>query len=101
MEKWFKNTLKKIMVHNDYENDWTTVTACDKQGKWTPCDLIAREYLNNGGGSAKGFLGISTKQCIKCYTYMRDIKEELIANNLINKSGYNNWGFNLWNNYDF
>jgi hypothetical protein len=60
-EKTFKSYLKKVMEHNDYTSDMTTVDVCNEKDKWTPCDLILREYYNNGGGSAKGFLGITTK----------------------------------------
>ena len=101
MDKWFTNTLNRIMKYLDYKEDWTTSTVCDQNGKWTPCDLIAREYLNNGGGSAKGFLGISTNQCIKCYQYMGTIKQELIDNDLISIEAWNNSGFKLWTNYNF
>ena len=101
LKQWFINKLAKIMAHNDYKEDWLTVETCDKNGKWTPCDLIAREYLNNGGGSAKGFLGISTGDCLKCYYYMKEVKEELVNANMVSEKGWNNFGFPLWENYDF
>ena len=97
------------MEHNGhfYVNEDGVVTSlitsqeCEKQHLWSPCDLIAREYLNNGGGSAKGFLGISRSECIKCYNYMRSIKDILIKNDLISEEAWNNHGFKLWSNYNF
>ena len=100
MEKWFEDTIKKVAKHNEYGKA-RTVEECTKLGMWTPCDLILREYLNNGGGSAKGFLGISTAQCIKSYNYAKTIKQELIDKNLINQNAQNNFGFTLWTDYNF
>ena len=101
MTKWFENKLKTIMSHNEYKEDWLKASVCDAYDKWTPCDLIAREYLNNGGGSAKGFLGILPSECIKCYKYMCEIKSELIENDMISKDAWNNFGITLWTNYNF
>ena len=101
LKKWFMNRLHTIMEHNDYEEDWLDVETCDANGKWTPCDLIAREYLNNGGGSAKGFLGITRSTCITCYDYMQEVKDELIQLNMISKEAWNNSGFPLWHDYNF
>ena len=101
MKKWFLNRLKTIMNHNEYKEDWLTTEKCTPEDKWTPCDLIAREYLNNGGGSAKGFLGILPSECKRCYYYMCEIKQELIDSDMINEKAWNNFGFPLWNNYNF
>lgn len=101
MKKWFENRLKKVMQHNDYKEEWLTTQKCMEVNKWTPCDLIAREYLNNGGGSAQGFLGLTRAECIKCYDYMCEIREELIAKDMVNKQAWNNSGFPLWSNYNF
>ena len=101
MKKWFKNRLLKVMAHNDYTENMLTASVCDERGYWSPADLIAREYLNNGGGSAKGFLGLTTAECVRCYNYMVEIRQELIDGDYISKSAVNNHGFPLWNNYDF
>lgn len=101
IKKWFKNRLITIMQHNNYAPWWLTEEECTKHDKWTPCDLIAREYLNNGGGSSKGFLGITRADCIKCYDYMCENKEELIKLGYISGSAWNNSGVLLWNNYNF
>ena len=95
------NRLHTIMEHNEYSKEMLTVAVCEPKDKWTPCDLIAREYLNNGGGSAKGFLGISCSECGKCYDYMVENREELIANDMISKDAWNNSGLRLWSNYNF
>ena len=89
------------MEHNDYEAEMLTVEECTKKDRWTPCDLILREYLNNGGGSAKGFLGIGEQRCENAYHYICEHKEELVKKNWINKDGWNNSGYYLWENYNF
>ena len=101
MKKSFENTLKKVMEYNSYSKELITVAECEKINKWTPCDLIAREYLNNGGGSAPGFLGISSSQCVNAYKYMCEIKEELIEKDMVNEKAWNNFGFPLWSHYNF
>lgn len=102
LARWFKNRLATIQKHlNRSEEEDITSKACEDKGIWTPCDLIAREELNNGGGSAKGFLGISTSECHKCYDYMQDHKGYLIDNDLISEEGWNNSGSHLWHNYNF
>lgn len=101
MKRWFMNRLLTIMKHNNYTDDMLDVSHCNAHNKWTPCDLIAREYLNNGGASARGFLGISKTECIRSYNYMREIKEELLKKNYVNESAWNNSGIRLWKEYNF
>ena len=96
----FATVLRTIMIHNDYPYDALTVTECNKIDRWTPTDLIMREFLNNGGGSAQGFLGITTDECIEAYDYAKEHIEELIAKDMVNETGVNNFGFPLWNNYN-
>ena len=100
-KKWFEKHLKTIMEHNDYESTQITVEECNKINSWTPVDLILREYLNNGGGSAQGFLGVSPKTCVNLYNYIKEHKVEFIDANMINKDAKNNWGFQLWKDYNF
>lgn len=99
-QKQFENTLNKIMEHNRYNEKMVTVEECNKYDKWTPTDLIMREYYNNGGGSAKGFLGITPKRCEEAFDYIQEHKQELVQKRYINEKGYNNFGFPLWTNYD-
>lgn len=99
LPKWFLNRLHAIMKHNDYTEEMITVQECDKQQKWTPTDLILREYYNNGGGSSKGFLGITCAQCIKCFDYIKENQKMLQEMDFYSEKGFNNWGFPLWNNY--
>ena len=99
-EKTFKRYFKKVMEHNDYTSDMTTVDVCNEKDKWTPCDLILREYYNNGGGSAKGFLGITTKACIECARVIIRNQKLFKEHNLYNENGWNNWGCSLWKNYE-
>lgn len=97
----FDRVLKQVMKHNKYEKEEITVDVCSAKEVWTPCDLILREYLNNGGGSAKGFLGIGTVQCRNAFDYICDNKQAFINANMISRDGWNNCGYPLWNNYGF
>ncbi len=99
-ERQFNNTLQKIMDYNNYPSGALTTEKCDQEGKWTPTDLILREYYNNGGGSAKGFLGITSSRCLEAYLYIKAHQEELRKKDYYNKDGFNNWGFRLWSNYN-
>ena len=98
---WFRNRVKKVMEHNKFTADMISVKVCDRKQKWTPCDLIIREELNNGGGSAKGFLGLSTADCHKCYDFLVKNKEMVKKLDLVNEKGVNNWGFTLWSNWNY
>ena len=89
------------MEHNEFTEDMITVKVCDDKGKWTPCDLIIREELNNGGGSAKGFLGLTTADCHKCYHFLVENKELAKEMDLVSEKGINNFGFLLWNNWSY
>ena len=101
MKKSLQTLIEKVMTHNNYQNNQITATECDKIDRWTPVDLIIREYLNNGGGSAKGFLGIQPYQCRKAYEELKQIKQELIDKDLIHKDAWNASGFTLWTDYNF
>lgn len=101
LEQWFKDLLAKVMEHNDYPNDCLDYKTCNTINSWTPADLIVREYLNNGGGSAQGFLGITTEECQKCYDYIVENKEYFIYNDLVNERATNNSGWELWFNWNF
>lgn len=101
LKQWFLNRLETIIKHNSYEEGCITVKRCEEKNLWTPVDLIIREELNNGGGSAKGFLGISTSECHKCFKYIKENKKLLIDLDLINENGYNNFGITLWTGYKF
>lgn len=98
---WFRNRLTTVIKHNEYEDDWLTTDVCNEHDKWTPCDLILREYLNNNGGSSRGFLGITRSECKRCYDFIRENKKELIDRNYINREGWNNSGLTLWKNWNF
>ena len=99
--RFLKNAIKTVMEHNDYTEDMVTAEVCDKKGFWSPCDLIIREALNNGGGSAKGFLDMTKANCLKCYNYMVDNRQSVIDLGLVHEKGWNNFGIQLWNNYNF
>ena len=102
LARWFKNRLKTIVKHNNQEEDKDiTFEACNAKGLWTPCDLIAREELNNGSGSAEGFLGITPSENRKCYDYMKQNKDYLVEQHLVSEKAWNNSGFPLWSDYNF
>ena len=98
-KKEFENNLKKVMEHNDYGSEMITVAECDKIDRWTSVDLVMREYYNNGGGSAKGFLGIMPSTCVRMAQYIIKHQEELKEKDMYNKDGRNNFGFPLWHDY--
>lgn len=98
---WFRNTLKKVMEYLSYEDGWVYVEESDKHGKWSPVDLILREYFNNGCGSSRGFLGITSARCEKAAEYIRSNKDLIMACGLVSKDGWNNVGNPLWSNYGF
>ena len=100
LPRWFRNRLKKIMEHNGYTEDMVTVSVCNKEDKWTPTDLVLREWYNNGGGGSKGFLGITTSECERCYEYIKTHSMLLKDLDMYNAEGVNNWGFTLWTNYE-
>ena len=96
-----EDIIERVMEHNGYAKEDLTVATCNKKDKWTPCDLILREYLNNGGGSARGFLGIEPEECEEAYDMICEYKGELIQADMINEKAWNNFGFPLWKEYDF
>lgn len=100
IKKWFINRLKTIMADNEIKDEEMFVEGAEKNGHWTPTDLILREEYNNGGGSAKGFLGISTAECHKCYHYIKENQEELKKLGYYSEVGINNWGITLWTNWN-
>ena len=101
LPKFLTNAIKKVMEHNEYYDSMKTANVCETYSVWTPCDLIIREALNNGGGSAKGFLGLTKANCLKCYDYMVNNRQTLIDQDLVSKKGWNNFGIILWDNYQF
>lgn len=102
LPRWFRTQIETIKKHNKYESlgiEGATATECAKHDKWSPCDLIIREELNNGGGSAKGFLGLTPKRCHNGYDFIVKHQEELKAMDMYSKDGWNNSGFPLWHDY--
>ena len=95
--RWFMNRLETVRVHNDYTKEMLTVEKCEKLDKWTPCDLIYREYLNNGGGSAKGFLGLTPAECRRAANFIAEHINALVDFDLLSRKGWNNCGIILWN----
>jgi len=63
--------------------------------KYTLADLIIRQWKNNG---QDGFDMVNVKNT---YYWLKEIKDDLIKHNLVSESAMNNFGFTLWDNYDF
>lgn len=101
LPKFLANAIAKVMEHNGYHDGMRTATECESHDRWSPCDLIIREAINNGGGSAKGFLGLTKANCLKCYAYMVDHRQDMIDQDLVSKQGWNNHGIALWQNYNY
>lgn len=97
-----KRLLKKVRKNEIIEY---LLKFCDKElGKdiyhninnerWTIVDLFIRKYLNIDDGFK--FTNIEN-----IYNYLLKIKKELIDLNLLSKESYDNFGFILWENYNF
>lgn len=99
-KRQFEQVLKNIILHCDYSDEMVTVEECSKYNVWTPCDMIMREYYQNGCISAPMLLGITSKRCQDAFDYIQNHKEELIQAHYINERGINNYGRTLWSNYD-
>ena len=99
-EKQFNNIIKKVMKHNEYTDDMITDEICSSKGKWTPIDLIMREYYNNGCGSARGFLGTTPYECKRAADYIIEHQQEFKEKEMYSREGFNNSGFQLWSNYE-
>lgn len=96
----FDTIIEKVMEFNGYSKKYITAKGCEMEGLWTPCDLILREFYNNGGGSAEGFLGITQKECLEAFYYIKNNVKYFKDNDLISAKGYSNSGWLLWTNYD-
>ena len=97
-----KRLLKKVRKNEIIEY---LLKFCDKElGKdiyhninnenWTIVDLFIRKYLNINDGFK--FTNIEN-----IFNYLLKIKKELIDLNLLSKESYDNFGFILWENYNF
>jgi len=93
-----KDIINYLLLHMDEDSqksfkDEKTHIVNDKL--WTPADLFIRQYLNNNSD------GFGMHDVHKIYQFLKKNKQILIDNNMINKKGTNNFGFTLWENYDF
>lgn len=66
--------------------------------RWTPVDLILRDWLNNG---TFNFCGLTQEEGYAALDFIKEHKAELIENNQVSRYGFNNFGIGLWNNYEF
>ena len=61
---------------------------------WTIADLFIRQHMNN---MCDGFGMVNVTNM---YNYLVSIKHSLIEYNLLSKTGYNNSGYKLWDDYN-
>ena len=81
-----------MLLHYNYDGE-KTITVNGKL--WTLADLFIRQYLNNmcDGFGLRGVYDV--------YHYLVSNKDYLIRYNLVSKDGFNNSGYQLWNDYNF
>jgi hypothetical protein len=85
--------VKELRMNYDDDGRYVPIEVHDEQ--WTLVDLFARQWLNNG---CDGFGMVNVK---KMYKLLCENKQLLIDNNMISKEARNNFGFPLWEEYNF
>ena len=94
MEK--KEIIKKLLKYFDDKNEFSKeIYHTVNDEKYTLADLVIRQYLNNGGNGF-GMVNVENN-----YFWLKEIKDDLIKHNLVSESAKNNFGFPLWENYNF
>ena len=93
-----KNEVEAYLLSN-YTKDsgQMTVKEAIKLQQWTIADLFIRRALNDGDDAPNW--GLTNVQ--EVYWFLCANKEFLIKHDMVSETGYSNWGFELWNNYDF
>ena len=90
-----KSEIIEYLLKNVTDNDLSDPKFFNvNEDNWTIADLFCRQWLNNGWD---GFGMVNVREC---YKYLVKHKELLVEYNLLNKDGYNNFGFALWKDYD-
>jgi hypothetical protein len=86
--------IKQLL--KDFEKDYHDekfYTVNDKN--YTLADLMIRQFLNNHCN------GFGMKRVNANYEWLKSIKDDLIKYDLVSKNAKNNFGFILWENYNF
>ena len=86
-----KNELIETLRSN--YDDEAPIEVNDEQ--WTLADLFARQWLNNGW-DGYGMVNVE-----EMYNLLCEHSEMLVEENMISERGYNNFGFPLWEDFDF
>jgi hypothetical protein len=94
-KKIIETLLKDIMSKEDKKEYAKEIYHTENPTKYTIADLYIRQFLNNGAD------GFGMTRVSENYTFLKSIKQKLIAYKLVSRNAYNNSGFPLWNNYDF
>jgi len=86
-----KNEL--IATLQNHYDDKAPIEVNDEQ--WTLADLFARQWLNNGWD---GFGMVNVEEM---YNLLCEHSEMLVEENMISERGFNDFGFPLWEDFDF
>ena len=91
----YNRELQKVAEHNKLNKlEWF-----ENEGRWTPVDLVLRRYLNDGETS-EVFLGLNEEEFQRALSYIRNNFEDLVNQKQISTYGKNNYGFELWKDFD-
>ena len=74
-----------------------TVKEADATRSWTIADLFIRRWLNDMDDAP----GWGLANVGEVYRFLCEHKASLITHDMVNKTGTNNSGFPLWENYEF
>lgn len=86
--------LRKNMF--DTKSDYTKAVWYEGDSEhWSLADLFIRQYLNNG---CNGFGMVNVENV---YSWLVSIKDFLVKENMVSRTGVNNSGFQLWSDYGF
>jgi hypothetical protein len=94
--KMNKEQLVNLMVENLDKDTYQELPPITENGEyWTIADLFIRQYLNNGDN------GFGLKNVSYIYTILRNNKDLLVSEKMVAVDGFNNFGLELWKDYNF
>lgn len=94
-----KEEIVSYLLENYTHDDEPPMTV--KEGlavdQYTLADLFIRRYLNDMSDAP----GWGLRNVKKVYKFCCKYKIHLIKHDMVNKEASNNFGFDLWKNYEF
>jgi hypothetical protein len=91
-----KEQLINLMTENlDKDTYKDLPPILENNESWTIADLFIRQFLNNGDN------GFGLESVSYIYGVLLAHKDLLISEKIISKNGFNNFGFELWTDYNF